>query len=78
MGVKNTSIGQVLKVGALGFIAYQAYKRYASKEAPFAGFKAKDNDSKPMSKDDKLDLGLEDSFPASDPMPLSRTGTHSS
>lgn len=66
MRVKNTSIGQLLKLGALAFVGHQLYKRYAGKKQTNQEFK---------SQEDKLDHMLEDSFPASDPMPLSRSGS---
>ena len=65
MFVKST-MGQVLGVGALAFAGRQFYKRYAGKKQKNQEFKAQE---------DKLDHMLEDSFPASDPMPLSRSGS---
>ncbi|MES2746598.1 MAG: hypothetical protein V4655_14290 [Bdellovibrionota bacterium] len=66
MGVKNTTIGQVLGAGALAFIGHQLYKRYAGNKQIKQDFKTQEN---------KLDTMLEDTFPASDPMPLSRSGS---
>lgn len=66
MGVKNTTIGQLIGAGALAFVGLQLYKRYAGKKQVKQDFRTQD---------DKLDSFLEDTFPASDPMPLSRSGT---
>lgn len=66
MGVKNTTIGQVLGVGALAFVTHQLYKKYSGNRVAKQELKAKD---------DALDSMLEDTFPASDPMPLSRSGS---
>ncbi len=67
MSVKNTSIGQVLKYGALALIGHQAYRYYNSKVKTKQDLNHVNN---------KLDTMLDDSFPASDPLPLSRSGTN--
>jgi len=67
MSVKNTSIGQLLKFGAVALIGHQAYRYYTGRN------KAKQDVS---DKESKLDSMLEDTFPASDPMPLSRTANN--
>jgi hypothetical protein len=66
MGVKNTTIGQVLGAGALAFVGHRLYKLYSGNKQSKQEFKSKDS---------KLDDMLGDTFPASDPMPLSRSGS---
>ncbi len=63
MGVKNTSIGQLLSYGAIALAGHQAYRYFNSRG------KSKQS---VLDQDARLDRGLEDTFPASDPMPLSR------
>lgn len=70
MGVKNTTIGQVLSLGALALIGRQAYRYYNARGKSKQDF---------MNQDSKLDRMLEDTFPASDPMPYSHgsaSGVH--
>ena len=68
MGVKNTSIGQLLTVGALGLVAHQIYRHYRTRgETKQDRIDRQDFEKK----DHKLDQMLKETFPASDPLPLS-------
>lgn len=66
MGVRNTTIGQLLGASALAFVGHQLYKRYAGN---------KQTKQQIRTREDRLDSFLEDTFPASDPMPLSRSAS---
>ncbi|MBC7533412.1 MAG: hypothetical protein H7318_17710 [Oligoflexus sp.] len=63
MGVKNTSIGQLLSLGALALAGHQAYRYLNNKGQKKQAFREQDS---------KSDLIQAEAFPASDPAQLSR------